>query len=101
MATLIPPGAPSVMPFGFSAETAAPEVAAAWRTPAATASVVTDIYSVGATAFWLLAARPACDFAGATDVASKMSIAATERPAKLRDLAPHVPQYVATVIEKA
>jgi len=58
MAALITPGAASVRPPGGTPETAAPEVAAGWGTTAATASEQSDVYSLGATAFWLLAARP-------------------------------------------
>jgi len=101
MATLIPPGASGVIPYGATAETAAPEVAAGWQTPALTASVLSDVYSIGATAYWLLAGRPAHDLTSATDVLAKMRIVASQAPPRLRDLAPHVPQYVAAVIERA
>ncbi len=98
---LIPPGATSAFPPGGTAETAAPEVAAYWGTPATTASVVSDVYSLGATAFWLLTARPPHNFAAVTDVPAKMAIVAAQAPARLRDVAPHVPQYVAAIVEKA
>jgi eukaryotic-like serine/threonine-protein kinase len=101
MATLIPPGAAAVRPYGATAETAAPEVAACWNTAAATASVLSDVYSLGATAFWLLAARPPHEFTGAPDPAVKMATVAGQVPSRLRDVAPHVPQSVALVIEKA
>lgn len=101
MATLIPAGASAVRPYGATAETAAPEVAAGWRTPAETASVRSDVYSLGATAFWLLAVRPPHDFTGIPDLPRKMAIVASRVPPRLRDLAPHVPQHVADVIETA
>jgi serine/threonine protein kinase len=100
-AALIPPGATYAFPPGATAETAAPEIASGWGTPANSASVRSDVYSIGATAYWLLAARPPHDFTGVTDVPSKMSIVATRSPARLRDLAPHVPLPVATAIERA
>lgn len=97
----LPPRAASTWPPGASPETVAPEIAASWGTPAATASFASDVYALGATAFWLLAAGPAHDFSGATDVKAKMSIIAAHAPARLRDLAPHVPHYVAAAIERA
>lgn len=100
MASLVP-SAGVVMPPGATPETAALEVAAGWNTPMATASIRSVIYSLGATALWLLAARPAHDFGGETDITAKMAIVASQPPARLRDLAPHVPLGVAHVIKKA
>ena len=101
-ATLIPPGATSTAPAGATAETAAPEVAAGWPAPGTpTASVQSDVYSLGATAFWLLAGRPPLDLSAVPDTASKMAIVAAQTPPRLRDLAPHVPGYVAAAIERA
>lgn len=100
-ATALPVGAGSAMPPGASPETAAPEIAASWGTTASTASFASDIYALGATAFWLLAAHPTHDFFGATDPSAKMAIVAATPAPRLRDLAPHVPQYVAAAIERA
>jgi serine/threonine protein kinase len=100
-AALIPPGVTAVWPPGATAETVAPEIAATWGTPAASASVLSDVYSLGATAFWLLAARPPHDLAGAPDVPAKMAIVATQPAANLRDLAPHIPNPVAAAIGRA
>ncbi len=101
-ASLIPAGATSVAPAGATAETAAPEVAAGWPTPGVpTASVQSDVYSLGATAFWLLAGRTPLDLSTAPDTAAKMAIVGTQSPPRLRDLAPHVPNYVAAAIERA
>jgi eukaryotic-like serine/threonine-protein kinase len=100
-ASLIPPGATTVWPPGATAETVAPEIAATWGNPAAIASVRSDVYSLGATAFCLLAARPPHDLAGALDVSAKMVIVATQPAANLRDLAPHIPQSVAAAIARA
>src|SRR5581483_2164977 len=61
MAALIPAGQTSTVPFGATAETAAPEVASTWGMNAPAASVASDVYSLGATAYWLLAARPPID----------------------------------------
>jgi eukaryotic-like serine/threonine-protein kinase len=71
------------------------------ETPTPSASVQSDVYSLGATAFWLLTGRPVYDFGGITDFDAKMRTAPTEQPPRLRDLASHVPQYVGNVIEKA
>lgn len=100
-AALIPPGATATTPPGATAETVAPEVAARWNTPTPTATVGSDIYSLGATAYWLLAARPQHDFSGAADIAARMAIAASDLPPRLFDLAPHVPTYVSSAIERA
>lgn len=101
LATLLPPGATATPCLGTTAEIAAPEVASAWNAPTPSASVRSDVYSLGATAFWLLTGRPPYDFGGTTDFDAKMLIAATQPTPRLRDLAPHVPQYLGNVIEKA
>jgi hypothetical protein len=50
---LIPEGATTVVPAAATPATSAPEVAGGW--PAGvTASVRSDVYSLGATAYWLL-----------------------------------------------
>jgi serine/threonine protein kinase len=100
-AALTPHAGGLVQPPGGTPETAAPEIAAGMGTAAATASVRSDVYSLGATAFWLLAARPPHDFGAAPDVAARMAIVATQPPPRIRDLAPHVPNYVAAAIEGA
>jgi serine/threonine-protein kinase len=101
MASQIPMGATATAPLGASPETVAPEIAAHWGTATATASFASDVFALGATAFWLLAARPAYDFGGAIDAAAKMAIAARQSLPRLRDVAPHVPQYVAAAVERA
>lgn len=99
-ASLLPPGATSTAPAGATAETAAPEVAGGWPTPA-TASVRSDLYSLGATAFWLLAGAAPIDLSAAPDTAAKMALVAAQSVPRLRDVAPHVPSYVASAIEQA
>jgi serine/threonine protein kinase len=102
LASLIPPGAASVAPGGATPETVAPEVAAGWLTPGApTASVKSDVYSLGATAFWLLTGKPPVDVSAAPDTAAAMAMVATQPPPRLRDVAPHVPNYVAVAVERA
>jgi len=100
-ASLIQPGQTSAVPQGATVETVAPEVAATWGSGAATASVASDVYSLGATAYWLLAARPPIDLTSAADPVAQMTLAATQQRPRLRDVAPNVPQSVATVIERA
>ena len=98
-AAIVSPGSTFAHPPGATAETAAPEVAVGWGTPHPTASVLSDVYSLGATAYWLLTAGSAHDFAGAADVAARMAIVASHSPRRLRDVAPHVPLSVATAVE--
>ena len=101
LASLIPPDATATAPRGATPETAAPEVAAGWNTPAATASIQSDVYSLGATAFWMLTGRPPLDLSTAADFDAKMALVAAQAPPRLREVAPHVPGYVATAIEQA
>ena len=99
-ASLLPAGQLTTVPLGFTPQTVAPEIAASWPSLHG-ASVLSDVYSLGATAYWMLAARPAHDFTGAQDMAAALAIVATQTPPRLRDLAPHVPQGVASAIERA
>jgi serine/threonine protein kinase len=99
-AALLPASATEVAIPGATAETAAPEIAAAW--PAPLGSVRSDVYSLGASAYWMLAARPPIDLSAAgSDPAARMAMVAAEIAPRLRDVAPHLPQYVATAIERA
>jgi hypothetical protein len=98
-ATVIPAGARATHVIGATPETLAPEVAANVATPTATAA--SDVYSLGATARWMLTGQPALDFSGASDLAARLAIAATHVPKRLRDIAPHVPRTVADPIERA
>jgi serine/threonine protein kinase len=99
--SLLPPGSTSAWPPCATAETVAPEIAAQWGAAAATASFASDVYSLGATAFWLLAGRPAHDFTGAADIPAKMAIVAATTPVPLQDVAPHVPAYISHAVERA
>jgi serine/threonine protein kinase len=99
-ASLLPVGQLSTVPLGFTPQTVAPEIAASWPSLQG-ASVLSDVYSLGATAYWMLAARPAHDLTGAQDMAAALAIVATQSPSKLRDVAPHVPQGVSSAIERA
>ena len=80
---------------------AAPEVAAAWSTEAPPATIETDVYSLGATAYWLLSGRAPVTVDGIPTFAGQMLSAASQTPPRLRDVAPHVPQSIAAVVEKA
>ena len=101
LASLIAPGQRTAIPQGFTMETVPPEIAATWGTGAPSASVASDVYSLGATAYWLCAGRAPVDISGAADFAAQLTVAATQQRSRLRDVAPHVPQSVTTVIEKA
>lgn len=100
-ASLVATGRTTTTPHGASPETAAPEVAAGFGTPAPTASVQSDVFALGATAYWLLTGEQLHDFSGAPDVAARMAIAATHVPERPRDIAPHLPTHVARTIEMA
>lgn len=97
---LLPPPLLSVAR-GATAETAAPEVCVGWAMRAPAASVETDVYSLGASAFWLLSGQPPVDLTGVAGVNARFAAAGTQTPPRLRDVAPHVFAPVATVIEKA
>ncbi|WP_085143559.1 MULTISPECIES: serine/threonine-protein kinase [Mycolicibacterium] len=87
---------------GATAETVAPEIAiavAGGSTPLATTR--SDIYSLGATAFWMLTGCPPIDLSGRVGVLARMQGAATLVPPRLQDVAPHVPRWVRDKIEKA
>lgn len=86
---------------GATAETVAPEIAATFGTGTAAATAQSDVFSLGATAYWMLAGRPPIDLAGLTGPAARMHGAATLTPPRLHDVAPHVPRWVRDKVEKA
>jgi serine/threonine protein kinase len=100
-AALLPAGSNNVTPPGLTVETTAPEIASAWPNPIDAASVQSDVHSVGATGYMLLTGDTPYDFTGATDVPARMAVIAAGTPRRLRDLAPHVPRYVAAALERA
>lgn len=100
-AGLIDAGTGLAFAHGASAETVAPEVAAVWGTPAHAASVASDIFSLGASAWWMLTGHAPIDLSGATDAAARMAIAASASRPRLRDVAPHVPKRVGDCVDKA
>jgi serine/threonine protein kinase len=80
-------------PWGGTPETMAPEVAAGGQT-----SIITEVYSLGATMYALLAGRYAHSN---TDPAVCATLVVNEPPPNLRDLAPHVPRSLAKCVGKA
>lgn len=86
--------------YGGTFETMAPEVAAGWTT-APHASPASDVYSLAATAFWMLAGTPPHDLSRFTSQADKAHHIATVPASRLRDIAPHVPNPTARVIDRA
>jgi serine/threonine protein kinase len=86
---------------GATAETVAPEVAAVWGTGAHAASVASDVYSLGATAWWMLTGHAPIDLSGVVGPTARMAAAASAARTRLRDVAPHVPKRVGDCIDKA
>lgn len=98
-ACLLPEGTSNVAPFVTTPPIAAPEIATNWA--AATASIRSDVYSLGACAYWLLAARTPHEFAPGIGFNGALAIVAAKTPPPLWDVAPHVPGYVAKAIDRA
>ncbi|CEA06923.1 Serine/threonine-protein kinase PrkC [Arthrobacter saudimassiliensis] len=91
--------------FGGTPLTMAPEVAAVgtedrstWAS-ASPASMRSDIYSLGATLFWMLAGEPPYSPEGGP-LATMMAVATTD-PRNLKILAPHVPAGLLRIVRKA
>jgi serine/threonine protein kinase len=99
-ASLILAGQSTAIPRAVTPETVAPEIAGTWGMNMLTASIASDVYSLGATAYWLLAGRPPIDLAGVPPPVQMTAVAAGIPP-RLREVAPHVPQGVAVIIERA
>jgi serine/threonine protein kinase len=86
--------------YGGTPQTVAPEIAASLPTgPAAT--IASDVYSLGATAFWMLTGQPPHDFSGLGGKAAVHAHISTVPARKVRDVAPHVPDPIARVIDRA
>lgn len=86
--------------YGGTFSTLAPEVAVTWSTkPEGTA--FSDVYSLAASAFWMLAGAPPHDLSGCADDSAKTAHIASVRARKLRDVAPHVPDAISRVVDRA
>jgi eukaryotic-like serine/threonine-protein kinase len=101
LASRVPPPPLVGVARGATAETAAPEVRAGWATGHPPAAFTTDVYSLGATAYWLLADQPPVNLAGISGTAARMAAAAAQVTPRLREVAPHVPASVASIVERA
>lgn len=78
--------------------TMAPEVAAVWGPMTRGTSGVSDVYSLGATAYHLLTGAKAFEDDPAVPWVTQLP---TYRPKRLREVAPHVPRAVYECIERA
>lgn len=101
LASRVPPSPMLGVARGATAETAAPEVRAGWATGFPPAAFITDVYSLGATAYWLVAGQPSVNLVGINGTPARMAAAAAQTTPRLRDVAPHVPAAVAAIVERA
>lgn len=101
LASRVPPPPLVGIARGATAETAAPEVRTGWATGHPPAAFTTDVYSLGATAYWLLSGQPPVNLAGINGTAARMAAAAAQTTPRLRDVAPHVPVSVASIVDRA
>lgn len=85
--------------YGGTFLTMAPEVAATW--PSSIATPLSDVYSLAATAFWALTGQPTHDISGLPTDLEQAAHVSSVRPPRVRDVAPHVPDAVARVINRA
>nr|WP_281380861.1 serine/threonine-protein kinase [Nocardioides panaciterrulae] len=99
-AGLIDPTTGTAPVHGGTLATLAPEVASAWG-PAAQATTRSDVYSLAASAFWMLAGVPPHDLSRYIDDVDKLTHISSTPARKLRDVAPHVPDTIARVIDRA
>lgn len=83
-------------PGGGTLTTMAPEVAARGH-----CTVASDVYSLGATLYFLLAGRFPHDVKQLTDLATYQTLVATRAPPKIRDVAPHVDVGLARIVGQA
>lgn len=99
-AGLIDPATGVAHIYGGTFNTMAPEVAAKWTTgPEATTA--SDVYSVAASAYWMLAGQTPHDLSGFPTEADKLAHISSAPARNLRDVAPHVPDTIARVIDGA
>jgi serine/threonine-protein kinase len=100
-ASLVPPGANTAPVRGGSAPVMAPEVAASLVAGVGAGSFASDVYSLGASAYWLLAGRAPYELNALPPCGPRWTVVATQPPQRLCDAAPHVPSYVAKAVERA
>jgi serine/threonine protein kinase len=98
-ATLIDPTTRLARLFGTTPATGAPEAITGALTSQALASVPSDVYSIGATLYWLLAGMPPVPLGMTHQRARDFVIAGSVVPLKV--VAPHVGDYTCRVVARA
>lgn len=64
-------------------------------------SVASDVYSLGATLYWLLAGHPIYPSGTAANIQQYLTLITTTRSTPIRDVAPHVPQGLGSIVMRA
>ena len=99
-AGLISPTTGLAHAYGGTFTTMAPEVAATWTTTP-TATVSSDVYSIAASTYWMLAGEPPHDLSACVTKADVIAYLSSSPARRLRDVAPHVPDTIARAIDRA
>jgi serine/threonine protein kinase len=98
-ATLIDPATGRARMLGATATTAAPEAITGALTGQSTVTAVSDVYSLGATIYWLLSGEPPVP--GSYSHEKARDFVSAGKVVALKTVAPHVGDYICRVASKA